>query len=167
MPNKPSVIFVNSMSDPEWWDPEWMHKVFNKIRDNFKHTFIFLTKNPEIYKKHIFPLNSRLGITVTNREDILKVEKFIERNELNSHFQFFLSMEPILEKLEQPGQEFLDFFSWLIVGAETGNRKGRVTPERKWIYNLMDWGIPIFMKNNLASIWSKKLIQEIPNNGSI
>jgi protein gp37 len=57
-------------------------------------------------------------------------------------------------------------FEWVIVGAETGNRKDKVVPERAWIEKLVDLcknaEIPIFMKSSLADIWGEPLIQEFP-----
>lgn len=58
------------------------------------------------------------------------------------------------------------FFEWIIVGAETGNRKDRVIPKREWVEKLVDLcrraDIPLFMKSSLASIWGEPLIQEFP-----
>lgn len=57
-------------------------------------------------------------------------------------------------------------FEWIIIGAETGNRKGKVIPKRVWIEKLVDLcrkaDIPIFMKASLAEIWNEPLIQEFP-----
>ena len=45
---------------------------------------------------------------------------------------------------------------WVIVGAETGNRKGKVIPKKAWIDNLANecakQGIPLFMKDSLIPI---------------
>jgi protein gp37 len=46
---------------------------------------------------------------------------------------------------------------WIIVGAETGNRKGRVVPKFSWITEIRDFarthGIPLFFKESLREIW--------------
>lgn len=55
---------------------------------------------------------------------------------------------------------------WIIVGAETGNRKDKIIPEREWIerilYNARAEGIPIFLKDNLHY---PKVVREFPKDG--
>ena len=40
----PKSIFMDSMSDVGWWKREWGDKVFEAMRDNPQHKYIFLTK---------------------------------------------------------------------------------------------------------------------------
>lgn len=53
---------------------------------------------------------------------------------------------------------------WIIIGAETGNRKGRVKPEREWIDHIVknadENGIPVFMKESLREIMGTNFRQE-------
>ena len=46
---------------------------------------------------------------------------------------------------------------WLIIGAETGNRKGKVVPEREWIQSAVDQarvaGIAVFVKGNIVTLY--------------
>ena len=71
----------------------------------------------------------------------------------------FVSVEPIHEKIDH------DFsgLDWIIVGAETGNRKGKVVPEKKWIKDIINKAkakkIPLFIKNNTS--WPS-VIREFP-----
>ena len=57
---------------------------------------------------------------------------------------------------------------WVIVGAETGNRKGKITPERDWIRNIMKAAtitdIPVLLKDSaeLRAVWGDDLIQDFP-----
>lgn len=55
---------------------------------------------------------------------------------------------------------------WVIIGAETGNRKEKVIPQREWIESIVNEcraaGVPVFMKSSLADIWGAPLIQEFP-----
>ena len=57
-------------------------------------------------------------------------------------------------------------FEWVIVGAETGNRKGKVKPEREWIEKLArlcrENGIPLFMKESIRGIMGEDFVQEFP-----
>ncbi|KKL16914.1 hypothetical protein LCGC14_2490800 [marine sediment metagenome] len=155
-PKKLSRIFVNSMSDICWWPWEWMESVLKKIADNRMHTFLFLTKSPGIYFGYEFPLNCRLGATVTR-------EKYLTSSLALSEKCDFVSIEPMLERIyPQP----LNIFTWVIIGAETGNRKGKVIPKRKWIAEIVDYckanQIPVFLKESLREIWGGELIQEYP-----
>lgn len=49
---------------------------------------------------------------------------------------------------------------WIIIGAETGNRKDKVTPEWEWIKKIVfmadNEGIPVFMKDSLIQIVGEK-----------
>lgn len=58
------------------------------------------------------------------------------------------------------------YHSWVIIGAETGNRKGKVIPKKEWIESIVasciENNVPIFMKNSLKEIWGEELIQEFP-----
>lgn len=72
----------------------------------------------------------------------------------------------ILENFLLP-RGYKSFFEWIIVGAETGRRKDKVVPKRKWVEKLVELchraEIPIFMKSSLALIWGEPLIQEFPD----
>lgn len=72
-PKKPSIIFVNSMSDIEFWKPIWFHLVLDKIRWYPQHKFIFLTKDLtcKAYREYSWPDNCYLGLTLTGKEDTL------------------------------------------------------------------------------------------------
>lgn len=98
----------------------------------------------------------------------------------------FLSIEPIgcditeVEDERNPGKKLLEKFiygedkpfhtdgiyRWVIVGAETGNRKDRVAPKKEWIDKLAALcdraGVPIFMKESLREIMGVDFIQEFP-----
>lgn len=52
------------------------------------------------------------------------------------------------------------------MGAETGRRKGKAIPERRWIESIVEQckitGTPLFMKSSLVDVWGEPLIQEFP-----
>ena len=156
-PKKPSRIFVDSMSDVYWWEGEWMESVLKKIADNPIHTFLFLTKRPVVYSDYSFSPNCWLGITITNWQEAL--DKFPDYTKKI----IFTSVEPILSHIN-PSYLLADH--WIIIGAETGNRKGKIIPKRKWIAEIVDYckavNIPVFLKESLREIWGEKLIQEYP-----
>jgi len=98
----------------------------------------------------------------------------------------FLSIEPIscditeLEDERNPGKRLLNRFiygedwsfridgiyKWVIVGAETGNRKDKVIPEKAWIDKLAALcdraNVPIFMKESLRELMGTDFRQEFP-----
>ena len=61
----PTMYFF-SMSDPAYWKQEWYERIAEKIAENMQHTFVILTKQPEIYQKYTFFHNTILGITTVN-----------------------------------------------------------------------------------------------------
>lgn len=132
-----------------------LNQIFKK---NFQRS---RTKDTSVYADYDFPKNCWLGYTFTTQERFNKFyfgdnDYFPEKNKL------FISIEPIQEPIQ------LKFkIDWLIIGAETGNRKGKIVTEKKWIENLIDDckgenNIPIFLKDNLKSVWGDELIQEFP-----
>ena len=79
---------------------------------------------------------------------------------LEQRVNFFVSAEPLLKPIS------VILGDWVIVGAETGRRKDKITPKREWIENIVSdckkYDIPIFKKSSLADIWGEPLIQEFP-----
>jgi protein gp37 len=74
----------------------------------------------------------------------------------------FVSIEPIMENFD-----FADSLDgWVIIGAETGNRKGNIIPRKWWLKDIVEsckiTNTPVFMKNSLAAVWGAPLIQEFP-----
>lgn len=79
----------------------------------------------------------------------------------------FVSIEPLLAPFgDSVPADALHDIGWFIVGAETGNRKDKVTPERIWVEQVVDYcksnGKPVFMKDSMAPIWGEPLITEFP-----
>jgi len=77
----------------------------------------------------------------------------------------FVSIEPLIYfSNEYP--HIVKWLDWVIIGAETGNRKDKVVPERSWIENIVNacqaLNTPVFLKDNLNAIWRDNHIQEWP-----
>lgn len=147
---KPSRIFVCSIADifAQWTNPNWRDKVIRyAYLSPVPHTFIFLTKNPELIPpRFTFPKNFWMGTTVTNEdgdsrniEEIKKVHAGVR----------FVSFEPLLGAL--PEDVNLEGINWIIIGKLTGSK--RVKLDLAWVYDIIrradQLGIPIFMKDNL------------------
>lgn len=147
MPTKPSKIFVGSMAGMfESQLPKSMiEKVIQVARDNPKHTFQFLTKNPKKYSEFDFPENCWLGTTIDypnqNRIDWLK-----KKNNYK-----FVSFEPLLGDMSKLDLSNIDL---VIVGAMTG--PGAKAPEKKWIKSIKHKNI--FYKTNIKKYLPKKII---------
>lgn len=103
--------------------------------------------------------NLWLGISVTNQRDA--DERLPHLNGLIG-WHTWISLEPLMAPVDIQGAPI----EWIVVGAETGNRAGRVTPARGWIEDIGQQcrrrGVPIFEKENLAGILGRPLIQQYP-----
>ena len=118
---KPSMVFVNSMSDlfhPEVKD-EWIEQIFKVITENHKHIFLVLTKRPEFaadwYYRFNYMHNLWLGVTVENQATAdLRIPTL---RQISGHHTF-ISVEPMLERIN------LGYIgtNWVICGGETGNK---------------------------------------------
>lgn len=129
--------------------------------------YLFLTKNPVRYmhliSNGIIPENQPnfwFGSTATIPE-----MEFFWCDEVNT----FVSIEPILAPFEDLTDEGVDPASktnWIIVGAETGNRKNKVVPQKSWIDEIVSAakkaGTPVFMKESLREIMGDDFKQEFP-----
>lgn len=108
---KPQNIFVCSMADlfGNWVPEEWTDKVFQACLNADRHRYIFLTKSPQRYDSAIdFTCsedrgceidhwdNMWFGTTINNQKDMARVEHL----ETFSEGHKFLSIEPLLEKIE-------------------------------------------------------------------
>ncbi|MGE4484587.1 MAG: DUF5131 family protein [Oscillospiraceae bacterium] len=155
--NKSRTIFMDSMSDIADWQEEWVELTATAMSENPQHIYIFLTKRPEI-GTYIQGDNVWNGVTITKQREVTRFD------DLPDTINLFMSIEPILEPICIT--DGVNCPEWVIVGAETGNRKGKVVPDRRWIQSIVDecraFKIPVFLKSSLADIWGAPLIQEYP-----
>lgn len=170
---KPQNIFVCSMADlfGDWVPDAWIEEVFNACEAAPRHRYLFLTKNTKRYTQDpIWNLaNSKpnwwFGTTATTQKEVeAKLGK------LPLYRNGFLSIEPIFEDLSLKCKSCTlaqSSVKWVIIGAETGNRKGKVIPKREWIEAIVEQcreaGVPVFMKDSLRGIMGEDFIQEWPD----
>ena len=157
-------IFVCSMADlfGEWVSDKWIYEVFEVCNNTPQHNYLFLTKNPKRYIQLNLPNVDNLwyGTSICRKSDIPKCRHlpFGRKN--------FVSIEPILENLKLQDEPMVNYVDWVIIGAETGRRKDKVVPKRKWIEDIVnacrECGTPVFMKSSLADIWCEPLLKEFP-----
>ena len=134
MRKKPTLYFVNSMSDLFHEDvpDSFLDKVFSVITNTPQHTYQILTKRaerlPEYFAHHECPQNVWLGVSVEDRR--YGVKRIECLRQVNARIRF-LSIEPLLEDV---GVLDLRDIHWVIVGGESG-RKARPMRE-EWVENV-------------------------------
>lgn len=162
-------IFVCSMADMfgDWVPDEWIQEVFKACEAAPQHRYIFLTKNPRRYydliEKGVLTKHDNWWLGSTIDRDSAKKQRF-QMTGYNS----FTSIEPLLEPI-YVGLGSFGNDEWVIIGAETGNRKGKVVPDRSWVDLIVSaaniTGMKVFMKESLREIMGKDFRQEFPWEG--
>ncbi|MGN0807960.1 MAG: DUF5131 family protein [Candidatus Coproplasma sp.] len=154
----PKSVFIDSMSDFGCWRQEWVKEVLNAIKQNSQHNYIVITKKFDnalrlidyvdngIYK------NLFMGVSICTQ---------IQANRTGYIIPHFYSIEPILEPINIPDMWMA---KTIIIGAETGNRKGKVIPKKEWIDSLVKQadrcGSVVFMKESLRKIMGDDFRQD-------
>lgn len=155
-------IFVGAMADVfgEWVPDEWIEEIFNVCLEHAEHNYLFLTKNPERYMKLAnagkLPQQDNFwyGTTVTRPD---QEYAWFESGTYN----WFLSIEPILEDFGKFGATVKTAPPWIIVGAQTGRSKNKVIPEFEWIKNLVAycryvWNTNFYERQSDSDCWRKE-----------
>ena len=77
----------------------------------------------------------------------------------------FTNIEPLMEYMNV-GLGSFGGDKWVIIGAETGNRKGKVIPKREWVENILNAAritrMKVFMKESLRDLMGDDFRQEFP-----
>lgn len=157
---KPKSVFIDSMSDIGCWQQEWFNAVIKAINENEQHRYIALTKRLDGL------------ISLINRADSGVVRNLYIGTSITTQAQAntiprtgivpdFYSIEPILEPILIPDEMLA---KTLIIGAETGNRKGKVIPQKEWITSLVGQAdrcnCAVFMKGSLRKIMGDDFRQD-------
>lgn len=178
---KPRNIFVCSMADlfGNWVPDEWIDAVIKSTQRALHHRYLFLTKNPKRYtdwlerfeEGHIEGLgeiaNCWFGASASTNEELERA---------NRSKALWLSVEPIRERIVTDEDQFMGFepytsgerkrWEWVVIGAETGNSKSKIIPQKEWIQEIADvcreYGTPIFMKESLRELMGDDFRQEFP-----
>lgn len=144
---KPSIIFVNSMSDLFHDDVplEYIQEIFKVMNECPQHQFQVLTKRAERLEE-LSPLvnwteNIWAGVSVENQETIFRI-KHLQKT---AAFIKFLSCEPLLQDLPNLDLTSID---WVIVGGESGFKARPIKEE--WVMDIKNQcksaGVPFFFK---------------------
>jgi len=117
---KPTVYFVNSMSDlfHEKVPFSYIESVFKTIALTPQHTYQVLTKRAtrmaKFFKNRAVPSNAWIGVSVENiKQGVPRIEQL---KKVPASIRF-LSVEPLLEDV---GALNLQGIHWVIVGGESG-----------------------------------------------
>lgn len=131
---KPSMVFVNSMSDlfHEEMPLAFLHRVFEVMAACPQHTFQVLTKRherlAELASLLPWPDNVWIGVSVENQKYAHRVD-YLRKVPAKVRF---LSCEPLLGPL----QLNLDGISWVITGGESGPKHRPI--EVDWVRSIRD-----------------------------
>lgn len=145
---KPTVYFVNSMSDlfHEGIPFSYLDRVFEVIQASPHHTYQILTKRPErmaqYFASRSVPDNAWLGVTVEDRA--YGVPRIAVLRSIAAKTRF-LSCEPLLEDL---GIVDVSGIHWVIAGGESGS--GARPMREAWVVSLKNQcergGVAFFFK---------------------
>jgi protein gp37 len=128
---KPTVYFVNSMSDlfHEEVPFDYIRRIFDVMTQSRQHTFQVLTKRAERMAEFCrgveVPANVWLGVSVEDRKH--GVPRIEVLRGIGSQVRF-LSVEPLLEDI---GRIDLSGINWVIVGGESGPKARPM--KREWV----------------------------------
>lgn len=149
-------IFVCSMADlfGSWVPDEWIELVFDTCKANSNHNYLFLTKNPTRYQYLAAAEKLPKGKNMWYGYSLTKTTDSVYYRDLD--YNSFVSIEPLLEDVGKLINYKFPIAHWVIIGAETGNRKSKVIPKKEWVDNILAhcdrFKIPVFMKDSLIDI---------------
>lgn len=130
---KPSVIFVNSMSDLFHEDVplSFVQQVFKVMNECPQHTFQILTKRAERLEE-LSPFlnwtpNIWMGVSVEDDAVTFRIEHLMRTNAVVK----FLSLEPLIGPLPNLNLNNID---WVIVGGESGRNPRPMRAE--WVVDI-------------------------------
>lgn len=144
---KPSIIFVNSMSDLFHQDVplEYIKQVFDVMQQTPHHRYQILTKRAErlveLAPQLTWSPNIWMGVSV---EDVRVVDRIDWLRQVPAAVRF-LSLEPLIGPLPYLN---LSGIHWVIAGGESGPKSRPMNPE--WVRDIRDQciaaGVPFFFK---------------------
>jgi protein gp37 len=158
---KPVTYFMTSMSDFSQWHADWRTIVFDHLKNYPTNSYLFLSKFPENYTFETQLNSVWIGTTITSKNETRRIGAMLENIKAKN---YFIAFEPLFGDL---GEMDLEKIGWVVIGTETGNRKGKITSQKDWILNIAQQArakqIPVFMKESLLTIVGEEnMIQELP-----
>lgn len=157
----PRVFLMTGMSDFSDWRPEWTTEVFDRMARNPQHAYLFLTKRPERLDLQTDDDNVWMGVTVTCEAEKGRIATLRQHARARHYHETFEPLFGPIEGLDLTGVE------WIVVGTETGRRRGKVEARPEWVRGIIAQaraqGVAVFMKEDLLPIMGETgMIQELP-----
>jgi len=144
---KPTLIFVNSMSDLFHEDvpSEVIFRLIEVMKNAHWHTFQILTKRAErlndLNNKIDWPENLWVGVSVESNDYKFRIDLL---RTISSKIRF-LSIEPLIGEISDLNLSNID---WVIVGGESGPKARKM--EKEWVLKIrescFDQKVPFFFK---------------------
>ncbi len=158
---RPRIYFMTGMSDLSDWEPGWVTQTMEAVGRNPQHQYIFLTKSPGKLDFDCGMDNVCFGVTITSDSEKERI-KVLRRNVRAESYH--ITFEPMFDRIADVDFEGVD---WIVIGTETGNRRGKAVSQREWIQGLSDAaaeaGVKAFMKEDVADIMGEgNMVQELP-----
>ena len=158
---RPQNFLLTGMSDFAGWEDVWREETFARMAGNPQHQYLFLTKRPEDVRFACELDNAWFGVTATSSREKGRIQT------LREHIRgrhYHVTFEPMFDDI---GTVDLTDIEWIVIGTETGRRKGRAVSRPEWVWGLTDQahalGIPVFMKEDLLPIMGEEnMVQELP-----
>ena len=102
-----------------------------------------------------------MGVPVTRSSEKRRIDD-LKKNIKARHYH--VTFEPLFDDIGEIDFEGID---WIVIGTETGNRKGKSYSRPEWVLSIAEQakahGIPVFMKEDLLPIMGdERMIQELP-----
>ena len=156
---RPRIYFMTDLSD---WKKDWIGMTMDAIGKNPQHQYIFLTKSPGRLDMDCDLDNVCFGVTVTRDSEKDRIRELRRNVRAES---YHITFEPMFDRITDVDFDGVD---WIVIGTETGNRKGKAVSQRDWIQDLADSaacaGVKVFMKEDVTDIMGEdNMIQELPD----
>ena len=154
---QPSLIFVNSMSDPfhERIPDSYRDEVFAAIERSPQHRYQLLTKRPgkaaEYFATRKVPDCVWLGVTVEHADTAWRLDVL---RSITAHVRF-VSIEPMLGPIPDIN---LSGIHWVIVGGESGRHLLQATErDRRGLVRLGQKGEPRWIARDDRMVWVRQI----------
>ncbi len=149
-------VFIGSTIElfGDWVKPEWMHEIFSMAKSKPRHTFVFLTKQPQnLIRWSPFPENCWVGVSAT--DDKMFTEAIVQLQQVKAQTKY-ISFEPLLGQIGLTHYLPLmlkDTIHLVIIGQQAPPTK-KTAPKIEWLQEIIEacdmTKIPIFLKYNLV-----------------
>ena len=158
---RPQNVLLTGMSDLAIWKAEWREAVFDRIRQNPQHQFLFLTKRPDLLDIQTDLDNAWFGVTVTRRAELWRMDAL--RQNVRAK-RYHVTFEPLFD---DPGEVDFSGVEWTVIGTMTGPQRKKAATDPAWARSLTEQahaqGVPVFMKEDLVPIMGEaNMVQEFP-----